>query len=220
MSKTIHITESQMKMLMGEMAYPTSFNFDEFRQLKTFAERIRYCEARLKRLSSGSSRIVYVVDEDKVLKLAKNQKGLAQNKNEIRLGTEIYYTCFAEIYEYDEDGLWVEMQYCRKAKKTDFKSIYGVPFEALCCAMYNMCGGRFNPFSDYQPIVDEIWQRDENDTLDFFNSIHEYIVNEGLSHPGDLLRINSWGVTFEGYFVLVDYGFNDDVYKRYYAKRR
>jgi hypothetical protein len=117
MAKTIRITESQMKTLIGEMAYPASFNFDEFRQLRTFAERVKYCEQHLKRLSSGSSRIVYIVDDEKVLKLAKNKKGIAQNEVEIRLGTEPYYTCFANVYEYDENALWVEMEYCQKAKK-------------------------------------------------------------------------------------------------------
>ena len=202
------------------MAYPTSFNFDEFRQIRTFAERVRYCDARLVKLGAGSSRIVYKVDEDKVLKLAKNSKGLAQNQVEIRLGTEPYYTCFAEVYEYDENGLWVEMQICTKAKASDFKAIYGVPFDALRCAMYDMCGNGFNPFADFRPIVQEIWDGEENDTQDFFNSVHEYIAGENLNSPGDLLRLSSWGITFEGYFILIDYGLNDDVFDTYYAKRR
>lgn len=79
MSKKIYITESQYKNIIGEMAYPVSFNFDEFKSLKSFAQRVRYCDEHLQKLGSGSSRIVYVVDNDKVLKLAKNKKGLAVN---------------------------------------------------------------------------------------------------------------------------------------------
>lgn len=225
MPKTIHITESQMKTLIGEMAYPSSFNFDEFRGLKTFAERIRYCEARLKRLSSGSSRIVYMVDNDKVLKLAKNNKGLAQNKVEIRLGTEPYYTCFASVYEYDESGLWVEMAYCQKAKKSDFKAIYGVPFECLCCMIMQMSSNNrrrtfeYNPYSKYEDMVQEIWDGDETDLQMLFMSVQEYIGGEMLEGVGDLCRISSWGIDSEGYFILIDYGLTDDVYDQCYRRR-
>lgn len=61
-----------------EEDYPTNFDLDEFSKLTSFNKRIQYCKERLKRISSGSSRIVYMVDDTKVLKIAKNQKGLAQ----------------------------------------------------------------------------------------------------------------------------------------------
>lgn len=218
MSKTIHITESQYKELIGEMAYPSSFNFDEFRSLHSFNQRVRYCEQHLTRLSSGTSRIVYLIDNDKVLKLAKNNKGIAQNLTEIRLGNEPYYTCFAEIYEYSKDGLWVEMEYCQKAKKTDFKRLYGVPFEALCCAIYEMRGKNFNPYRKYKTLVDNIWNGEENEVMDLFNSICEYVGGEMLSSVGDLTRISSYGISKENGFVLIDYGLDDDVYDKFYRK--
>lgn len=222
MTKTIRITESQMKSLIGEMAYPASFNFDEFRQLRTFAERVKYCEQHLKRLSSGSSRIVYIVDDEKVLKLAKNKKGIAQNEVEIRLGTEPYYTCFANVYEYDENALWVEMEYCQKAKKSDFKSIYGVPFECLCCMIWEQGSNNrfsrsyYNPYKGYKNIVQSIWEGEENDLQMLFMSLQEYIGGEMLCGINDLCRISSWGINSEGYFILIDYGLTDEVYDQYY----
>ena len=71
--------------LIGE-DYPTQFDMNLFKSLKTFKERIEYCEANLKKIGSGSSRIVYQVDNNKVLKLAKNKKGIAQNETEIDRG--------------------------------------------------------------------------------------------------------------------------------------
>lgn len=221
------ILNEMRKECLSEMAYPTSFNFDEFRQCRSFAERVRYCEARLERIAQGSSRIVYRVDDDKVLKLAKNNKGVAQNSVEIRLGTEPYYTCFADVYEYDENGLWVEMEICRKAKKSDFKSIYGVPFEVLCCMMVRQAesqGPRRNSFgyreyADYEPIVQQVWDGEENELQMLFMSLQEYIGGEMLSGVGDLCRISSWGVDSEGYFKLVDYGLTDEVYNNFYRRR-
>ena len=66
-----------------EEDYPASFNMDEFKMLRSFNARINYCQARLKRISSGSSRIVYQIDDELVLKLARNVKGLAQNEAEV-----------------------------------------------------------------------------------------------------------------------------------------
>lgn len=222
MSKKIYITESQYKNIIGEMAYPVSFNFDEFKSLKSFAQRVRYCDEHLQKLGSGSSRIVYVVDNDKVLKLAKNKKGIAQNQVEVRLGTEPYYTCFAEIYEYDEGGLWVEMEYCSKAKKSDFKKIYGITFEVLCCAIEDMANGnRMRPyrlFGKYQSIVDEIWSGDENKLQELFNSVHDYIGCEGLEGVNDLYRISSWGINKDNEFVIIDYGLDDDVFEKFYRR--
>ena len=215
----------KLKDIIKEMAYPSSFDFDEFRKCRSFAERVRYCEARLQRIASGSSRIVYQVDNEKVLKLAKNQKGIAQNQVEYRLGTEPYYTCFAEIYEYDEQGLWIEMEFCKKVKKSDFKAIYGVPFEVLCCMIYDQAnnfrnvGWKINPFSDYENIVQKVWDGEENDLQMLFMSIQEYIGGEMLSGVGDLCRPSSWGINSEGYFTLIDYGLDDDVAKMYYGGR-
>ncbi len=215
----------KLKDIIKEMAYPNSFNFDEFRSCKSFTERVRYCEARLQRIASGSSRIVYQVDNEKVLKLAKNQKGVAQNQVEYRLGTEPYYTCFAEIYEYDEQGLWIEMEFCKKAKKSDFKAIYGVPFEVLCCMIYDQAnnfrnvGWKMNPFSDYENIVQQIWDGKETDLQMLFTSIQEYIGCEMLESVGDLCRLSSWGINSEGYFILIDYGLDDDVANNYYSRR-
>ena len=81
MKKNI-VTESQYMKIIDEMAYPVSFNMAEFKTLTTFAERIRYCQTRLQSISSGSARIVYKIGNEKVLKLAKSRKGIAQNEAE------------------------------------------------------------------------------------------------------------------------------------------
>src|ERR1700749_760360 len=51
-------------------------------QLKTFTARLKYCKEHFQRLGAGSSRIVFLLPDGKVLKLAKNAKGLAQNNVE------------------------------------------------------------------------------------------------------------------------------------------
>ena len=67
-----------------EEAYPESFNMETFKSLRNHAERNRYAAEHLQKIAAGSSRIVYKIDDEKVLKLAKNDKGIAQNETEIQ----------------------------------------------------------------------------------------------------------------------------------------
>ena len=101
--------------------YPSHFDMEHFKSLKTFAQRIRYCDANLKRIGGGSSRIVFKIDDQKVLKLAKNKKGIVQNDTEIDRGNDTYYSSIlAQVFDSDDDGLWVEMELATPINKYEF----------------------------------------------------------------------------------------------------
>lgn len=57
------------------------FSFDEFAKIPTFAQMRDYCGTRLEFLGRGSSRIAYKLGNS-VIKLARDEKGIAQNKAE------------------------------------------------------------------------------------------------------------------------------------------
>ena len=54
-------------------AYPESFSFEEFNNIRSYNGKLKYANQRLKKISSGSSRVVYQVDNERVLKIAKNK---------------------------------------------------------------------------------------------------------------------------------------------------
>ena len=64
--------------------YPESFDMEFFKRLtnKSFKKRIEYCDQHLERIANGTSRIIYKINDEKVLKLAWNKKGLFQNETE------------------------------------------------------------------------------------------------------------------------------------------
>ena len=213
--------------LIDEMAYPVSFNIDEFKTLTTFAARIRYCQTRLQRISSGSSRIVYKIDDKKVLKLAKNRKGIAQNKAE---GGDYYKNtigCFAEIYDVDNNYLWIEMQLARKAKLSDFKHLTGYNFDVMCQWIYN-CRSRYSRGGGYDKSYDRIFNSEEfEDGLEnysIFADVQDYLCNYQLDSVGDLTRLSSWGVVNDEYgqekLVIIDSGLSDDVWADYYNPKQ
>jgi hypothetical protein len=54
-------------------------------QLSKFKERKDFANKKFKLLDKGSARIVYLIGDKYVLKLAKNKKGIYQNKKEIEI---------------------------------------------------------------------------------------------------------------------------------------
>lgn len=203
---------------MVDEDYPSSFNMDEFKQLNSFAARIRYCEEHLQRISSGSSRIVYKIDDEKVLKLARNKKGLAQNE------VEAEYSQYgdisditARVFDVDPNNLWIEMELARKLKKSDFKRITGFNWDDYTKVMHNYgvdAGVSRGYKYDVNPEVVEAMWEDE-----FTYEMLSFIGNYGIP-AGDLIRTSSYGIVKrdgEDTIVMIDYGLTSDVYDSYYS---
>lgn len=227
MGKRIRITEEQLKRIVKEMAYPVSFNMDEMTSLRSYSARVRYCEQRLTKIGAGSSRIVFAVDDEKVLKVAKNQKGIAQNNEESEQWKQ-NYDCFAKVYDYSDDGIFLEMQAARKAKNSDFKRITGYDFDVMCkwieytASLYSrnrrMWGPSISP--EYKQLFDsEQWQ-EMLDNYSIFYAIHCYMCDYQLESYGDFQRLSSWGVVSENgeeSLVLIDFGLSDEIFANYYS---
>jgi len=208
---------------VNEMAYPQTFNMEEFKSLSTFIARVRYCDARLKKMASGSSRIVYEVDNEKVLKLAKNKKGLAQNECEANNTYLVKLGIAAEVFEFDDENYtFIEMEKAVKAKPSDFKRIIGYDFLTICQFMNYVKNwytrSTYKQNCGKEELFDEI-ANDPYDYVDIFGELIDYLTNYQLESVGDLMRISSWGVVSrngERKLVLIDYGLSDDIYDEYY----
>lgn len=228
--KNIIISENQLKFIIKEMAYPQTFNMDEFKSIRSFKDRIEYCKQRLRRLGAGTSRIVFEIDNEKVLKLAKNSKGIGQNQEEIRMGNDMYASnCFAEVYDYDNTGTFLEMERARPAKESDFERLVGFPFDMYCdfitrCALNYLGNRNKNPWIRVNHAYDDAYNNliDEWDSDLFIYNVFEYMQNFQLITWGDLTRISSYGVVNRNgqeEMVIIDFGFTEDVYNNYYRKK-
>lgn len=199
--------------------YPSNWNIEEFKTLDSFAARIRYCEANLQRISSGSSRIVYKIDNEKVLKLAKNKKGLAQNEVEAQYSqyNDISHIT-AKVFDVDPNNLWIEMELARKLKKSDFQRITGFKWDDFEIAMYNygidsVGNGRGQKMAIDPKITEAMWEQE------FIYSMFDFMGNYAIP-AGDLRRTSSYGLVKRGgsdEIVMIDYGLTSDVYDSYYS---
>lgn len=195
--------------ILGE-EYPESFSFSKLEGIRSYAGKMRYAESHLEKLASGSARVVYKVDETKVLKIAKNKKGLAQNSVEAQ-GYLQNYDIVAQVFETDNDDYWIEMEFARKATKNDFKRITGVSIEELSKYLLLLRlarqGYRVSP-----------QMQEKMDNSEFVQDLMHF-VNDNDMQTGDMGRPSTWGKVIrdgEERIVLVDYGLTNSVYKDYY----
>ena len=90
MKNTIRITEQQLHDIIINTvrktlkeAFMPSFSTAMLSQLSSFNQQVQYCTEQLgSPIGNGSSRTVFQIDDKRVLKLAKNSKGLDQNEVE------------------------------------------------------------------------------------------------------------------------------------------
>lgn len=207
-----------------EEDYPVEFDMNKFKSLQSFSQRINYCIKILgKSLGAGSSRRVFPIDNEKVLKLAINKKGLAQNEAECDWYLQKTGIC-AKVYDVDDNYKWIEMQRAVKAKPSDFKRLTGYSFkflQAFVGWVHEQYARRRNwgRDMDFDEEIDRLINSDEYyDTI--FACINDYMSNTGLEAYGDLQRISSWGVVSENgqeSLVLIDFGLNNDVATEYYG---
>lgn len=220
-----NIIEQEIQKFLDE-DYPESFDMEFFKSLSSFNKRIQYCDQHLQKLKSGSGRIAYKIDDEKVLKLAKNQKGVAQNEEEIG-GSKDYYIkdLVAQVFDYDEDNyLWLEMELARPLTMPLFKQIVGVDFNVFgeFIRLYdmernsrrhaNLLRKRFD-----EEFIEYMW--DENE---FVRDILDYIGSYDIP-VGDLTRKSTYGVVKhngEDRVVIIDYGLSQEVFDTHYMKRK
>jgi hypothetical protein len=203
-----------------EEDYPTNFNLEEFSNLTSFKQRKEYCQERLKRIAMGTSRITYMVDDTKVLKLAYNKKGLAQNDIEATYSRyRDVKNITAEVFAYDKNDFWVEMELAKKVTPQIFEKVVGYSFNDYISAMNNHYfatnpqrskNRRKRKIDD--ELVDEMWEND------FIYDMLSFLGNYDAP-VGDLMKIDSYGlVKRDGVdaIVLIDYGVTNDVWDSYY----
>ena len=208
-----------IETMIGE-EYPQSFNMGEFKKLTSFKARIEYCQEHLKRISSGSSRIVYMIDDEKVLKLAKNNKGIAQNEVEYDYAEHLSNNpVLAKVFDADKDNnTWIEMELARKLNEAKFKQITGHDWKYFAQEVINVYREIHKQKQLYRVPEDAkmaLWD-DEVFCYQIFKLMETHPEFKG----GDLARINSYGIVKRGgsdRIVLIDFGLTNNVWDSYYS---
>lgn len=184
-------------------------------EVKTFSQRRSILnQLGFTSLGEGSGRSVFEIDPKRIIKVAKNPKGQAQNEAEA--GLSPISPILAKVIQEGENSDWVIAQNAKKVTKAMFKSITKMDFD-----IYSKVMVRFGA-----ELTGAMWMSGDIDHEDaarvesnpFFEHIAQ-VMSEGDLAAGDLGRINSYGV-IDGRVVLRDYGLTREVFRKYYNKKK
>lgn len=213
--RTVVITEQQAKTLKEAM--DDVFSLETLSSLTSFNARLKYCTQHLGRhIGKGSSRITFQMDDEKVLKLAWNKKGVAQNEEEERaFGDDI----FPKIYENDRYSNWLVSEFVLPAKAKDYSHCFGLTFDEFVSFLHASGSYRFGR-RYWDEMEEEEWLHllETNEDLAAFD---DYIGNYGPVVIGDMCRMCNYGLTTRNgqpHIVLLDSGFTEDVWNNYYRR--
>lgn len=224
--KKIIINEKQEKFLINE-AMKQGFSIDTLYSLPSFNTKIKYCKEMLGNpIGKGSSRMVFQIDDETVLKLAINAKGIAQNEQEgqkdwylenLGITPKVYHN-----YNKEDDYTFIVSEYVLPAKKRDFKECLGIDFGTfvsfLVTSHNNHCSRNQHlsmPTLSNETYVDLL---ENNEDL---NAFDEYIGNYNPM-IGDFLRISNLGMVYRNgkpQIVILDNGINKEIYDKFYRHR-
>ena len=187
------------------------FNINVFKTFDDHDDLARYARLNLQRLGSGSSRGVYALTSKRVLKIALNDAGLAQNEAELATFTDPQVKpILAKIFDYDPKNRWLISELVRPAgyneieKHLGFENIYFEEFVAT------VAGGHGYDWLLQSGRYPEVEQHEE-----LANAL-SYLVNEGDMLVADLESKSSWGFTADRRLVLLDAGATNEIYDTHY----
>ena len=195
----------------------------EFRNIKSFNGKVKYAKERLGTpIGSGTGRIVFDIDGEKVLKLAKNTKGIAQNEAEANAGFyKDTHDIVAIVFDSEDDNSWLISEKAKKVNErriiqlTDIPSLNDLFYYVKDYEASTRGDNSMNRYVD--PDVRELLKDNE-----FANLLTQFIANYN-QNPGDYGRPSTYGEVLRGgqpTIVLTDYGLNDEVYNTYYNRSR
>lgn len=235
--------------ILREDYYQPQFSFKKLNSIKKtkgFTEKDKfkftaeYLEKFFPVFGKGSSRIVFKISSKKVIKLARSEKGIAQNHHELESFLSSKDSkLLAKVYDYDPSYMWIVSELVRPIKDSaDFKSLTDMDFELFLKLFKTLRFLKIKDWSQlelklktYQKFLDEYGPRhltvDERFLLDnkellesseFFIRFYNLIQGSSFSFE-DLTFLEQYGKTAEGRLVVLDYGLSDEIYDRLYLNK-
>ena len=195
-----------------------NFNTEDFKNIKSFKNRLLYCKQKLgKPIGNGSSRIVWNINNNIILKLAKNKKGLEQNRTECN---QPINELFTKIYEYDNINYqWIIAEKAYKLTEDLTEQILKIPydiFEDFCIATW-MSKPEYKDKPFYRELPKQYQKLLSNKKLkQWYNFI---LNNNNIYSIAELINPYNLGVVIrknKPYIVIIDSGFDENVAKNQY----
>ena len=176
-------------------------------ELTTINDVKKYCDTHFTLIGSGTSRYVYDIGNNTIIKVPQNERGIWQNESEIHLYRE--NSCNPLLLPLENKGdncLWVsykKVNLINEENKHLFKEYHDVHFHELRGLIMDI---------NFKLKKKEIIYSKSNNT--FIRSIEDFLINNKILFVHDLFDLKNWGY-INNQIYLIDYGMNNDTYKKY-----
>lgn len=202
------LCEKYAQIAVSDLSVKDNSNpfLSELSKKKSFDDRVEFVEEKYEKLGTGSSRTIFKLNDDLILKVAHNEKGIAQNK--VEMNPKLQRACTNNIVMADGEGKWVIAPFTENIKKEDFKKYVGYSIDPFMNALFykfNQESDNWNAPRDYEEIEE----------LPLFKCL-EQLVLDGDILLGDASKESSWGISKNGKILLRDIGLSREVYDDYY----
>lgn len=238
--KRIIITEEQYKRNFINEADKGIFNPYELDRMQNYTDRYEYCYEYLgEPIGEGSSRVVFQIDDERVIKLSNNEDlddiGVEQNKLEWQIIQDKRdVDLFPKGFYASKKYTWIIVEYVIPIYMN------GENEDEQEKLFLQGCGVPFNEYLSFINAISTLQKNDEEDDItydDDYYSYYEDIVNKlAKKYPflnrissymnyynvnnGDLSRIEHYGLVKRNgkiILVLLDFGLNNDIWEEFYS---
>lgn len=179
----------------------------ELSGIREFDDRIKFAKKRWKMLGEGSSRAAFQINDRLIIKVAFNERGLAQCLTEMKPTAQV--SCTLPIIQADAEGKWIIMPNTDPLTKEDFKKMVGFGFGPFMNAIYYKFNNESRKWTEPRAYKDI--QKNK-----LFIEVAELVFNND-TQIGDLDKIGSWR-QYKGRPVIADYGLNRATFDNLYDK--
>lgn len=220
------INERQEKLLIKEFMQD-GFSLNKLNSIQDCEERIRYCDKYLQEfIGVGSSRIVFEIGDDTVIKLirVRNKFNIEQNMNDFNYSLKLsskFPNLFPKSYQHADDYSWIITERVLPFKHEDCIALLGIPYSegfGTYVKDYKNTKLDYNEYMTDRQIAPEI-EYDENDEnyvdyslvgfLDWCERCRDGNTKEAEDDAFfDLMRQNSWFKDMYN-FMLMTHGITD-----------
>lgn len=216
--------------IIDEMPLPVDWDPSQYGRGTTFKQRLAYALERAKKLGTGSSRVATIIEyqgRPTVLKIAKNQKGLAQNSVEASILEDGYASqmgILIPLIDYDEQNrepTWIHTEMAQKANERQLCSLMKCDNLTQLVNYAQAITGRKKYLGTAQSYIEHMRQKGKSEQdietmSEYANKLAE--LNSSFDvELGDFTRAANWGL-YQGNPIIVDVGFNSNVLNQYYKR--
>ena len=212
--------------LINETPLPSDWDSSKFNTSNSFESIVDYALERSKKIGTGSSRIAFEVEykgRPTILKIAKNEKGLAQNEVESKMLSDGYIEKMEltiPLIDYDTTNiqpLWIHTE---KANKVTEKKLCKLLHCDSLFQLIQIVKSKYKHSSLYAHYYNELKEINTEEELDDLEELIDnlYSLSKDFNIAlGDFQKTDSWGL-YKGKPVIIDIGLSMEVYDLHYKK--